>query len=476
MSSPLFQQIEFLSKEKGIDPEIVVHAVEDAVLVATRKFYKSTEDLRSVFNKEVGQVEVFAVKRVVELVVNPHREISLEDALKIDAAAALESEIKFPKSTESLGRIAAQAAKQVILQKVREAERDIIFGEFTQRIGEVVTCPVKRVEGGDVILDLGMTEGRLPKREQSRLESFSTGERIRVVIVRVEKTSKGPQVILSRTDSALLIKLFEMEVPEIYDGTVIIKSAARDTGERSKIAVFSKDKDVDPVGACVGMKGSRVQAIIRELHGEKIDIIAYSEDPATFVINALSPAKIGRASVLDPIEKQIEVIVESDQLSLAIGKKGQNVRLASKLTGWKIDIKSDEEKRAEVEDQMAQITSLTPLSELPGLSGSVLQKLVDSSITTVEQLADTPIGELTAIKGVGPKIAEKIIAAVKDFYMQTAETPNEAGTESPVEPSEKAPAAEEALVAEEAPAAGEAPPSGENTSLETESDNEIKSE
>ncbi len=464
MSSPLFQQIEYLSKEKGIDPEIVVHAVEDAVLVATRKFYKSTEDLRSVFNKETGQVEVVAVKRVVELVVNPHREISLEDALRIDAAAALDSEIKFSKSTEGLGRIAAQAAKQVILQKVREAERDIIFGEFTQRIGEVVTCPVKRVEGGDVVLDLGMTEGRLPKREQSRLENFSTGERIRVVIVRVEKTSKGPQVTLSRTDSALLVKLFEMEVPEIYDGTVVIKAAARDTGERSKIAVYSRDKDVDPVGACVGMKGSRVQAIIRELHGEKIDIIAYSEDPTTFVINALSPAKIGRANVLDPLERQVEVIVESDQLSLAIGKKGQNVRLASKLTGWKIDIKSDEEKRAEVEDQMAQITSLTPLSELPGLSGSVLQKLVDSSITTVEQLADTPIGELTAIKGVGPKIAEKIIAAVKDFYMQTADTPSEAGTESPAGPSEIAAPAEEAS----------AP--GENTSLETESDNEIKSE
>ena len=464
MSSPLFQQIEFLSKEKGIDPDIVVHAVEDAVLVATRKFYKSTEDLRSVFNKETGQIVVVAVKRVGENVVSPNREISLENALKIDSAAVLDGEIKFPKSTEGLGRIAAQAAKQVILQKVREAERDIIFSEFTRRIGEVITCPVKRVEGGDVILDLGMTEGRLPKREQSRLENFSTGERIRVVIVRVEKTSKGPLVILSRTDSALLIKLFEMEVPEIYDGTVIIKSAARDTGERSKIAVFSKDKDVDPVGACVGMKGSRVQAIIRELHGEKIDIIEYSEDPSTFVVNALSPAKIGRANILDPLEKHIEVIVESDQLSLAIGKKGQNVRLASKLAGWKIDIKSDEEKRAEVEDQMAQITALTPLSELPGLSGSVLQKLVDSSITTVEQLADTPIGELTAIKGVGPKIAEKIIAAVKDFYMQTNDPPNEAGDESPA-----------ALTEETAPAE-EAPATSENTSLETESDNEIKSE
>jgi transcription termination/antitermination protein NusA len=482
MSSPLYQQIELLSKEKGIDPEIVVHAVEDAVLVATRKFYKTNEDLRSIFNKETGHVEVYAVKRVVETVLNPNREISLENALKINPDVLLEGEVKFPKATEGLGRIAAQAAKQVILQKVREAERDIVFAEYTQRIGEVITCPVKRVEGGDVIVDLGITEGRLPKREQSRLESFSTGERIRVVIVRVEKTSKGPQVMVSRTDPALLVKLFEMEVPEIYDGTVIIKSAARDTGERSKIAVYSRDKDVDPVGACVGMKGSRVQAIIRELHGEKIDIIAYSEDSTTFVINAMSPAKIGRASILDPVEKHIEVIVEMDQLSLAIGKKGQNVRLASKLTGWKIDIKSDEEKRAEVEDQMAQITSRTPMSELPGLSGNILQKLVDSGITTVEQLADTPIGDLTTIKGVGPKIAEKIIAAVKDFYMQSGESaPENAATPKPEEETPQAGQAgtggESQLVKAEAVGAEVANEDDEEKkSLEMEPDNELKSE
>jgi N utilization substance protein A len=269
----------------------------------------------------------------------------------------------------------------------------------------------------------------------------------------------------------LLIKLFEMEVPEIYDGTVVIKSAARDTGERSKIAVFSRDKDVDPVGACVGMKGSRVQAIIRELHGEKIDIIEYSEDPVTFVMNALSPAKIGRASILDPLEKHVEVIVETDQLSLAIGKKGQNVRLASKLAGWKIDIKSDEEKRAEVEDQMAQMTSRTPISELPGLSESLLQKLADSGITTVDQLADTPIGELTAIKGVGPKSAEKIIAAVKDFYMQPGETaPEGAGVEeetgkAEASPAEETPQEEEAAEVERQTAA--------ETTAETEPDHEI---
>ena len=422
MPSALFQQIEQLSRDKGIDPQIVVSAVEDAVLVATRKFYKTNEDLRSVFNKETGQIEVFAVKKVVDTVTNAAREISLPNALKLDPNAAVDSEVKIPKPTDVLGRIAAQTAKQVILQKVREAERDSIFAEYSGRIGEVVSCMVKRAEGGDIIVDLGITEGRIPKREQSRLENFAAGDRIRGVVVRVEKTTKGPQVIISRIDPALLMKLFEMEVPEVYDGTVVIKCAARDTGERSKIAVFSKDKDVDPVGACVGMKGSRVQAIIRELHGEKIDIIPYSEDPPQFAMNALSPAKVGRASVLDPLEKHLEVIVETDQLSLAIGKKGQNVRLASKLTGWKIDIKSEEEKRAEIEDQMAQMAARTPLSELPRLTPSVIQKLADSGITSIEGLADTPIAELTNIKGVGPKSAEKIIASVKDYYLQTSET------------------------------------------------------
>jgi N utilization substance protein A len=322
-TSVLYQQIDQLSRDKGIDPAIVVSAVEDAVLVATRKFYKSVEDLRSTFNKETGHVEVFAIKKVVETVTNPAREISLPAAQKIDPEAQIDGEVKIQKPTEVLGRIAAQTAKQVILQKVREAERDSIFAEYTGRIGEVITCLVKRMEGGDLILDLGTAEGRLPKREQSRLENFAPGDRIRGAIVRVEKTTRGPQVIISRIDPALLKKLFEMEVPEVYDGTVVIKMAARDTGERSKIAVYSKDRDVDPVGACVGMKGSRVQAIIRELHGEKIDIIAYSEDPAQFAMNALSPAKISRANIVDPLEKHLEVIVETDQLSLAIGKRGK---------------------------------------------------------------------------------------------------------------------------------------------------------
>jgi N utilization substance protein A len=477
MISLLYQQIDLLSKEKGIDPQIVVSAVEDAVLVATRKFYKSNEDLRSQFNKDTGQVEVYAVKKVVETVTSPVREISLQEAQKIDATAELNSEVKIQKATDVLGRIAAQTAKQVILQKVREAERESIHAAYSQRIGEVVTCLVKRLEGADIIVDLGTTEGRVPKREQSRLESFASGDRIRLVILRVEKTTKGPQVILSRTDPALLMKLFEMEVPEIYDGTVVIKVAARDTGERSKVAVYSKDKDVDPVGACVGMKGSRVQAIIRELHGEKIDIIPYSEDSLTFVMNSLSPAKISRASIVDSAERVVEVIVETDQLSLAIGKKGQNVRLACKLTGWRIDIKSDEEKRAEVENQMAQMAARTPLSELPDLTAGVIEKLSGSGINCIEELADTPIGALTQIKGIGPKSAEKIIASVKDYYMQFSEQA-EAETAQAAGAEESAAETSPSSVEESKPPAGSST-SGEKTQdsdpqMQTESQNDIK--
>ena len=263
----------------------------------------------------------------------------------------LGDEMEFPKPTEVLGRIAAQTAKQVIFQKVREAERENIFAEYNQRIGEVVNGTVKRFENGDIILEIGRIEAVLPRKEQSRAESYTPGDRVRTVIKGVNRSAKGPQIVLSRTDPALLIKLFEQEVPEIYDGTVMIRGAVREAGDRAKVAVFSRERDVDPVGACVGMKGTRVQSIIRELRGEKIDIVEWSEDPIAFVTNALSPAKVQRVSIVDDRERVMEVVVEDKQLSLAIGKKGQNVRLAAKLTGWRIDIKSEEEKRREVEAQ-----------------------------------------------------------------------------------------------------------------------------
>jgi N utilization substance protein A len=422
MSSLLFQTIDQLSREKGIEPQIIISAVEDAILVAARKYYKSTEDLRSEINKETGQVDVFAVKKVVENLTNPQKEITLEEARKLDPQAAIDSEVRIAKPTDVLGRIAAQTAKQVIFQKVREAERENVYNEYIGKVGEMVHCVVKRLEGPDVIVDLGKTEGRLPRREQSRLESFQIGERIRAMIVQVDKAARGPQVILSRADPGLVAKLFEMEVPEIYDGTVVVRSTAREAGERSKIAVYSKDRDVDCVGACVGMKGMRVQSIIRELRGEKIDIIEYNEDPALFAANALSPAKINRVVLLDSGVKHLEVIVDDNQLSLAIGKKGQNVRLASKLIGWRIDIKSEEEKRQEVESQMEQLVpGGTPLQEVVGIGEKTAEKLIERGITTVERLGEMTPEQLQEIPGIGPKMVEKIRLAVNNYYAQFEE-------------------------------------------------------
>src|ERR1700690_3663128 len=389
MASQLYQTIELISREKHIEPEIIVAASEGAMGVAARKYYRTEEDLRSKFNPESGQVDVYSVHMVVEEVSDPVREISLADARKQNPTIEVGGEITAAKPTDVLGRIAAQTAKQVILQKVREAERDTIYNEFHTRVGELINSVAKRTEGPDLIVDLGRTEARLPKREQSRLEAYNVGDRLRVTIRAVERAAKGPQVVVSRADPALVQRLFEMEVPEIYDGTVQIRAVAREAGERTKIAVESRDRDVDSVGACVGMKGMGVQSIIRELRGEKIDIIEYSDDPVGFATHALSPAKVSRITILDPLEKHMEVIVDDSQLSLAIGKKGQNVRLAAKLLGWKIDIKSEEEKRQEVESQMAALVQPgAPVSVLIdfGLPEDLAEKLLQAGVGTIERL------------------------------------------------------------------------------------------
>src|SRR5713101_5758142 len=419
MASLLYQTIEQISREKHIEPEIIVAAIEDAMVVAARKYYKTEEDLRSKFNPETGQVDVYAVRMVVEEVADPKREVTLTEGRKFDPAAEVVGAILIVRRTDVRGRIAAQTAKQVIMQKVREAERDTIFNEFNGRVGELVNGIVKRTEGPDVIVDLGRTEARLPKREQSRLEAYNLGDRLRVVIRAVDRASKGPQVIVSRADPMLVQRLFEMEVPEIYDGTVQIRAAAREAGERTKIAVQSRDKDVDPVGACVGMKGMRVQSIIRELRGEKIDIIPYSEDTVQFAQKALSPAKVTRVQIIDPETRHLEVIVEDTQLSLAIGKKGQNVRLASKLIDWNNDIKSEEEKQEEVEEQMAAVTAHgTPLAELHGVGPKTIEKVEGHGISTIEKLADMTPEQLMEIPGIGEKMVEKIQVSVAAHFQK----------------------------------------------------------
>src|SRR5215468_514160 len=433
MASEIYNVIDALSREKGIDPQIVVSAVEDAIVAATRKKDKSQENLRAELDKETGLIRVYAVKSILaseDDIADPQLEISLEEAKKIDENAEVGGEVRFLRSTEGLGRISAQIAKQIIFQKVREAERETIYNEYIGRVGEILNATVKRIEGPEVIFDIGKAEARMPRKEGSRLESFAMGERVRVVLVRVDKNSKGPAVIVSRAAPELVQNLFQTEVPEIYDGTVQIKAIAREAGERTKIAVTSKDKDVDAVGACVGMKGMRVQSIIRELRGEKIDIIEYHEDPITFAEKALQPAKVSRVTVLDPAQKHLEVVVDDSQLSLAIGKKGQNVRLAAKLLGWKIDIKSEEEKRQEVEQQMASMVTqtATPLDRVPDLGEQLIAKLNEAGITTVEALADMTPEQLEELPGVGPKTVEKISIAVNNYFSSL-----EAEASAPVE-------------------------------------------
>src|SRR5246127_4682839 len=435
MASVLYQSIEALSRDKGIDPQIVVSAVEDAIALATRKYYKTQENMRAELDRESGEIRAYVYKTVVEApeqLEDPVNQITLDDARALAPEVETGGEIRYYKPTDVLGRIAAQMAKQVIFQKVREAERDTVFNEYAHRQGEVMTAMVKRLELQDVIFDLGKAEARMPRREQSRLEQFSVGERVRVILLRVDRAAKGPQVVVSRAVPELVQNLFQSEVPEIYDGTVMVRAIAREAGERTKIAVQSRDKDVDPVGACVGMKGMRVQSIIRELRGEKIDIIEYSDEVTTFAEKALQPAKVSRVSIVDLADKQLEGIVAATQLSLAIGKKGQNVRLAAKLLGWKIDIKSEEEKRQEVEQQMQAMSGgpSTPIEQVTELGEAVLEKLIAAGITPVEALADMPPEQLEEVPGIGEKTVEKISVAVRHFFGQYEE-----GEERPEPPT-----------------------------------------
>jgi len=428
--------IEMIGREKGISTEKIIEALEEAMANAARKNFRSEENMQAFFNRETGEIEVYAYKTVVENVENPDLEISYVEATELIEEAEVGDELAIEKDMQELGRIAAQTAKQIIFQKVREAERENIYNEYSDRIGDVVNGTVKRFEKGNLIVDLGRYEGILRRSEQSRSERYSQGERIRSVIIDVKKESKDPQIELSRTDPRLLMNLFEMEVPEIYDGTIVIKSAVREPGERAKISVYSKEADIDPVGACVGMRGSRVQNIIRELRNEKIDIIEYSEDPVRFVTNALSPARISKIVITDNVEREMEVIVTDDQLSLAIGRRGQNVRLASLLSGWKLDIKGEGEKKQEVEEQMAKLADgkLTmtegmelvevgddweyedepELTDLPGVGPKTAGKLREAGIDKVEQLAAMSAEELAAVPGLGHKTAAKILSSLNE--------------------------------------------------------------
>ncbi|HYE65250.1 MAG TPA: transcription termination factor NusA [Pyrinomonadaceae bacterium] len=414
MSTSIAQNIETLCQEKGIDREIVIEAMKEAVRAAAKKQFKTGEDIQVDWNAETG-IELSAAKVVVDEVTDPATELSIQEAREMAGdEVEVGDQLLLPLPMEELGRIAAQTAKQILFQKVRDAERSNIYEQYVDKIGDLVNGYVKRFERGNIIVDLGNLEAILPRSQQSRGEQWNQGERIRVVINNVSKESKGPQVEVSRTSPELLQRLFEMEVPEIYDGTVVIKSCVREPGERAKIAVASNERDVDPVGACVGMKGSRVQAIIRELRGEKIDIIEWSDEPSVFAANALSPAKVNQVRITDIENRQMEVIVNDDQLSLAIGKRGQNVRLATKLVGWNIDIRSEEELKREVAEQMGALIAsgaAVPLSAIEGITASTAAALSEHGINDIDALAATSVDDLVEYLDLSLDEAEEILNA-----------------------------------------------------------------
>ena len=439
MSSSIAQNIEALCQEQGIERDLVIDAMKEAVRAAAKKQFRSGEDIQVDWNSETG-IELSASKVVVDAVENPATELSIDEARELAGdEVELGDALLLPLPMEELGRIAAQTAKQILFQKVRDAVRSNVYEQYVDKIGDLVNGYVKRFERGNIIVDLGNLEAILPRSQQSRGEQWNQGERIRVVINNVSKESKGPQVEVSRTSPELLLRLFEMEVPEIYDGTVVIKSAVREPGERAKIAVMSNERDVDPVGACVGMKGSRVQAIIRELRGEKIDIIEWSDEPSVFAANALSPAKVNQVRITDIENRQMEVIVNEDQLSLAIGKRGQNVRLATKLVGWNIDIRSEEEIKREVTEQMGALIAsgeALPLSAIEGVTAQQAESLAEHGIEDIDALALTSVDDLVEFLDLSLDEAEVIIEAAKAVVALRVKKLAEAESDGEGEPLE----------------------------------------
>jgi N utilization substance protein A len=401
MPSNLNYVIDQVGKDKGIDRKVIIEALEQAVLTASRKKYGHQGEIEVHYNEEAGEVELFQFKQVVEEVTDPSAEISLKEAKGLDSEAQIGDSLGVKLNTD-FGRIGAQTAKQVIIQRVRDAERENVYNEFKDRKGDLVSGSVQRMEKGNVYINIGRAEAVLLSKEQIPGESYRQGERLRAYILDVQKNSKGPQVFLSRTHPGFVIKLFEMEVPEISEGVIKLISAAREPGERAKISVYSSNRDVDPVGACVGMKGSRVQSVVQELRGERIDIIPWSQDQAKYVCNALAPAKISRVYI-DEENRHMEVVVADDQLSLAIGKRGQNVRLASKLTGWKIDIKS--------ESRMEKISSeiLEKFSGLPYVGDVASRILYNEGFRSIKELAEVDPEELAKVLGLEKEKAVEIV-------------------------------------------------------------------
>lgn len=408
----LLQIADAVAREKSIDKAIVIEALEDAIQKAARSRYGAENEIRAQIDPKTGEIKLNRLQEVVEEVENDATELSLEDARVRNPAAVVGDFLTEPLPPIDFGRIAAQTAKQVIVQKVRDAERDRQFDEYKDRVGEIIHGLVKRVEYGHVIVDMGRAEAIVRRDEQIPREAFRTGDRIRAYVFDVRREQRGPQIFLSRTHPQFMAKLFEQEVPEIYDGIIEIRSVARDPGSRAKIAVISNDGSIDPVGACVGMRGSRVQAVVNELQGEKIDIIQWSPDPATFIVNGLAPAEVVKV-VLDEDAERIEVVVPDDQLSLAIGRRGQNVRLASQLSGWTIDILTEAEESERRQAEFAERSKL--FEEALDVDEVIAQLLASEGFATVEEIAYVESEEVSDIEGFDEDTASEIQARATEY-------------------------------------------------------------
>ncbi|MFA9433423.1 MAG: transcription termination factor NusA [Deltaproteobacteria bacterium] len=408
MIQDLKRIIEQVSRDKGIERDVLISTLEEAMRSAARKKFGHDLDLEVAYNDEFGEIEAFQFKEVVAEVTESLLEISLDEGRELDPDCELGDSLGIKLDTDTFGRIAAQSAKQVIIQKMKDAEREMIYEDYKDRIGEVINGIVQRLDRGGITVNLGRAEAVVPYREQVPRETYRRGDRIRALVLDVNRESRGPQIILSRTHPDFLANLFSSEVPEIAEGIVTIMAAVREPGSRAKIAVTSKDPDIDPVGACVGMKGSRVQSVVQELRGEKIDIIEYNPDPARYVVNALSPAVISKV-VIDQTNRLMEVIVPDDQLSLAIGKRGQNVRLASKLAEWRIDVKSEAKYQKSLKD------GYDSLMALPGVGDSTADNLYEAGFASAEDLAGAQVEELVALPGLSQQKAVKFIEAAKVY-------------------------------------------------------------
>ena len=424
MVSDLARMIDQVSREKAVEQDVLIKALEEAVKAAARKKYGPDYDLEVTFNEELGEIEVFEFKEVVENVTNEHVQVSLEEAHKMDPESEFGDSLGIKMDTDTFGRIAAQSAKQVIMQRLKEAERDIVYDDFKDRQGEIINGIVQRFDRGSIVVNLGRTEAELPPKEQVPKESYKQGDRIRAYILDVRQFSRGPQIILSRTHPNFVSALFENEVPEIPEGIVQIMQVAREPGGRTKIAVASKDSDVDPVGACVGMKGRRVQAVVQELRGEKIDIVTWHPDAAKFICNALAPAEIIRV-IVDEDNRSMEVVVQDDQLSLAIGKRGQNVRLASRLTGWRLDVNSESKYNQTLKD------GYKSLLNLPGVGEKRAAELYEEGFGSSRDVAGATVADLAVVDGISEKGAAKLIeSATQYIHEEAARLDSEKNTES----------------------------------------------